>query len=235
MNWLAVHTKQLLLALAVLTAVTVVAGGVTYVCVMVPVLPGAATVTVPDFSGENVRPDPEHFSVSVEYEYSDAPEGAVISQYPAAGARRKVSDGRPCRVTLILSRGQKSQKLPRLAGLDVNAAQSSLRAMGLEFELEEASGPAGQVVSTEPAEGAKVTPGQRVRLYVGNRSATVPELRGLSEAAARARLEAAGLTAARSEYVKSSRPAGTVTSQSATPGTTLPEGSSIVLTVSQGQ
>lgn len=235
MNWLATHTRSLLLALATLTAVTVVAGVVTYICVMVPLLPGAATVTVPDLAAAYVLPDPEHFAVSVEYEYNEAPEGAVISQYPGAGARRKVSDGRPCHITLTLSRGPKSQKLPRLVGLDVGTAQSRLSAMGLECELVEAYGPAGKIMSTVPAEGAALSQGQCVQLYVGNRSATVPELCGLSEAAARARLERAGLTAARSEYVISSRPAGTVISQSASPGDVLPEGSSLILTVSQGQ
>ncbi len=235
MNWLAGHTKQLWIAAGIAAAVTLVAGIVVYVCIMVPILPGGATIVVPDFAATAEQPDPTIFEVSVEYDYSDAEPGTVIKQSPAAGSRRKISDGHPCRLTLTVSRGKRQLTLPELAGLDSVAATTKLQRMGLMAEIEAVPGPEGQVISTSPAAGASVRTGDSIRLCVGNTSVTLPDVRGLSEAAARRELERLGFKVERSEYAKSARPAGTVTGQSTSPGERLPLGGSVTLTVSQGQ
>lgn len=232
MNWLATHTRPLCLALAVLAVVTTALGIAVYISIMVPILPGAATLTVPDMA--SAAPDPEHFAVSVEYEYSDSPEGTVISQSPLPGTRRKVSDGRPCRVTLVLSRGQRCKTLPNLVGLDISAAKSRLGQLGIDFTSEPTPGPLGRIMSTYPAAGEELDADCRVRLLVGDKAVTVINACGMSESAARRAIEASGLSVGGSEYTRSNRPAGTVIAQSVAPGTSLPWGDSIVLTVSQG-
>ncbi len=230
---LAAQTKQLWLALAATTVVLIVTAGICIAVILTPHLPGAKAVAVPDISASGMPNDP-HFSVTTQFEYSMAPAGSVIAQSPAPGTRRKVSRDHPCRVTVTLSRGPRSVTLPPLAGLDSSAASARLRALGLDISIENVAGPAGQVVSTDPAAGATLSTGDCVRLSVGCDLVTVPELRGLSESAARQLLERLGLEVAHSEYEHSSRPAGTVTRQSAAPGTTLPLGACVLMTVSLG-
>lgn len=235
-NWLAARTRQLWLTLAAATAALIVLAAVGCAVILTPRLPGAETVTVPDLAASGldaVSADPR-FSVTTELDYSSAPLGSVISQSPAPGELRKTSRDHPCRVTVTLSRGPRGVTLPSLAGLDSSAASARLRALGLDVVTEDVRGPAGQVVSTLPAAGEQLASGDTVTLRVGCDSVTVPELRGLSETAALRLLERSGLCPARSEYEHSSRPAGTVTRQSVAPGTVLPSGGSVTLTVSLG-
>lgn len=234
-NWLAARTRQLWLTLAAAAALTVLACGACAV-IFTPWLPGAETVTVPDVaaSGLDAVADDPDFSITTELDYSAAPLGSVISQSPAPGEQRKVSRDRPCRITVTLSRGPRSVTMPTLVGLDGSTAEARLRALGLDVVTENVSGPAGQVVSTAPAAGEQLPSGDCVTLRVGCDSVTVPELRGLSETAALRLLERLGLCPARSEYEHSSCPAGTVTRQSVAPGTALPSGGCVTLTVSLG-
>lgn len=229
--------RQLWLTFACAAAAALLTAAISIAVIMTPHLPGRSTVTVPAIADsaqlDELAADP-HFRLTVDYDYSPAPEGSVISQSPAAGALRRTSNDHPCHLSVTLSLGPRRVELPALTGLDSSSATARLQALGLEVELESVSGPAGQVLASIPKAGTQLSVGSTVRLCIGRDSVTMPDLRGLSEADARRRLERLGLTAARSEYVASSRAAGTVTAQSAAPGSTLPAGSSVILTVSLG-
>lgn len=96
----------------------------------------------------------------------------------------------------------------------------------------------GNVVRTEPAEGARVAAQQEVTVYVsqGEKTAIVPTLAGVPEEAARAALKEAGLTVGRiSQRNDPGRAAGTVIEAAEDAGAELPAGSTVDLTVATGR
>ncbi len=108
------------------------------------------------------------------------------------------------------------------------------------FKTEEYSNtvPAGHVISTTPVAGEHLYDGQSLTLKISLGKKTVnvrvPELYGLSEAAARALLTERGLTLGNISYKPSARPYGTVTEQQYSPYDTIAKGTSINITVSLG-
>lgn len=131
----------------------------------------ASLVTVPDLHGRSadVAAESVHltgllFETAGQQFSSDVPEGAVISQVPAAGARVR----RGSSVGVIVSAGSESVSMPDLVGLSLQDARKRLRALGLGVTttdvLSEAS--AGTVLETYPASGASVRTGTLVRLTV---------------------------------------------------------------------
>ena len=97
--------------------------------------------------------------------------------------------------------------------------------------------PEGTIISTEPASGVKVSPEQTVRVYVsaGKNPTTVPRLDQMSEEAAKAAIEARNLSygITTTEY-SVSVPAGTVISSTPSAGTSVREGDTVDLAVSNG-
>lgn len=225
---------------------TLVCGITAFAAVILPDSGGVTRITVPDFTGSIYTEgdaDGSLFSVTVDYEYDEgSPAGTVVSQYPQAGAARKVVKGeRLCKLTLTLSRGAHTVMLPELARLEVGAALTRLDALGLRAEQREISSadiPRGLVVATSPRALEDVPVGGLVTVYVSlgnmNDTVTVPPLVGFGEATALAKLTALGLEAGKSEYVSSGKPAGTVTAQSLAAGTQVTKGTRVYLTVSLG-
>jgi serine/threonine-protein kinase len=95
--------------------------------------------------------------------------------------------------------------------------------------------PAHHVISTSPPNGTNVKAHSTVDLVVSKGVGTtpVPKVTGLTESAAEAALTQAGLTPV-SRFVQSSRPQGTVVSQSPKPNVKVPPGSSVRIDISQG-
>jgi hypothetical protein len=121
--------------------------------------------------------------------------------------------------------------VPPTQGLDQPTARVRLRATRLVVasvlkvpsEL-----PAGRVVRTFPAAGTGVKVGDKITMYVSNGTPavaqeTVPFLRGLSLAEARAAAAKLGLT------VVVTRGKGTVTAQTPAPGSVTPRGAEIAV------
>ncbi len=89
--------------------------------------------------------------------------------------------------------------VPDVVGMTFDGANELLREAELRpFQVEEASEevPEGLVIRTDPVAGTSVAPAQQVRVYVstGIERVAVPTLVGLTEADARAALQAAGLS-----------------------------------------
>lgn len=156
--------------------------------------------------------------------------GRVISSSPAAGTEVK----RDASVSYVVSKGPEPVDVPTVTGKTADAATSALEDAGLEATRAEdaysSSVPKGSVISQSPASGT-LTPGGTVTLTVskGPEMVTVPQVEGLSKAAATRKLEAAGFTVSSQNFlgapldeVRASRPGG---------GATAPKGSTVTILV----
>jgi len=152
---------------------------------------------------------------------------------PAGRATRTDPTGvrpRGTKVTLYLSSGSASVKVPGLAGQTKAQAIVTLKAAGLVLnpDLEEqpvdvATVAKGVVVSSDPAEGAGVPKGSKITLNVSSGKVTMPDERGKNVEDAKKDLATNGITAdIQVELVPTTdAPDGTVIEQTPTPGLKL--------------
>ncbi|GGC78625.1 hypothetical protein GCM10011512_01510 [Tersicoccus solisilvae] len=162
--------------------------------------------------------------------------GDAISTDPRTGAQvspRTV-------VTLLISRGPATVTLPAgLAGRPADEVRDELRQLGLDPSRTNTTNSAtvgeGALIGTVPALGTKVPAGSRVDLVVSTGKVTMPQLVGLTEAQARAKLAAADVAlpvtvrAAENSVVKP----GTVTAQSAPANGNVDQGSTVTITIAK--
>lgn len=169
---------------------------------------------------------------------SDVEEGNVISSDPKAGT--EVEEG--TEVTIVVSLGAEQATVPELRNKTASAAESALADAGLSGSASEEysdSVPEGQVISQSIDSGQKVDKGTTVSYVVSRGPETkyvnVPGLGGYTEADARSRLENAGLTVGNVSYAYSNTVGeGYVIDQTASPGSSVEEGTSVGFTVSRG-
>ncbi len=170
-----------------------------------------------------VAPDPaQEFSETV-------PEGAVVSQVPAAGEQVR----RGTEVAVVLSRGREPVPVPAVTGQERAAAEQALTDAGLapsvteEFSDDVA---AGLVVSQAPADGTLFR-GDEVALVVskGPPLVEVPQVRGRQLDEARATLEEAGFRVEVRRLVENGF--GTVLGTNPGAGQQLPRGSTVTVDV----
>ena len=174
---------------------------------------------------------------------SDVPEGEIISQFPYAGARRKVADGEEYTVTLTVSAGKEENRLPSLEGYKYPSAAAILRSMGAEIRIVSVYDDEKEsdvVLYTSPKSGVDIERGDTVTLFVSRNhihgSVKVKSVVGLPLDIAATELLAQGLTLGeiKQEY-SDEYEAGTVISQSVREGSYVLHGSAVDLTVSAGK
>jgi len=131
------------------------------------------------------------------------PAGMVLSQAPAPNAR--VKRGR--RVRLVLSRGSEIIQMPQLRDMPLDAAEFTLRQLGLELaQTAAAPAPAAKrtVLSQNPPPGERVPRGRPVQLLVSDGPAAasfmIPRVVGMPTRDALTRLREAGLRIAEVAY-----------------------------------
>ena len=175
--------------------------------------------------------------------------GRVVRQRPPAGAEAR----RGATVVLTVSKGPQLVAVPSVMGQKEAAATAALRRVGLRVNIVRvpATGPVaeGTVVAQNPKGGVKAPKGSTVRLNIASAAAPaggstqtvpttgeapVPNVVGSRDTAAIARLQAAGFRVS-STPVSSTRPAGTVLTQSPAGGITATRGSTVRITVSGGR
>ena len=169
---------------------------------------------------------------------SEVEDGDVISSDPKAGT--EVEEG--TEVTIVISLGAEQAAVPDLRNKTASAAESALADAGLSGSASEEysdSVPEGQVISQSIDPGQKVDKGTTVSYVVSRGPETkyvnVPGLGGYTEADARSRLENAGLTVGNVSYAYSNTVGeGYVIDQTASPGSSVEEGTSVGFTVSRG-
>jgi len=205
------------------------------------------TVVTPDLTGKTeaeIQSMEEllvDFNVIYKYEFSDTQaKGTLIRQEPQAG----VSVKRNSALTLYISNGIQSVKVPALKGVSEAQATAMLGQNGYRYEVlyeTSTSVPRGDVIRTDPAENTEISADTVIKLYVSDgfekSKVRVPDVTGLTAAEAKYELRRAGLTPAEdvagaqhSELV----PAGYVINQSIAPGTEVASGTTVTIVVSLG-
>lgn len=230
---------------AVSAVLTVCVGWLTFDHLFMPFAGTGQSVEIPNFCGatyESLSPA-DWMAVEVEYRYDEhAASGTVLSQSPAAGTRKKLTDEEP-RVPILLtvSRGKEMLILPDMVGRDVREAESLLRGMGLVVRTAyvQSTYPNGRVLSCDPPAETPVPKGRETLLTVSsgapNAVTTVPDLRGLSREDALIRLWLAQLTVGDVVEEFSAEPDGCVVRQSHQPGTRVKVSTKITIYISGGE
>ena len=166
---------------------------------------------------------------------SEEPEGAIISQTPAAGETLREGS----RIYVIVSDRQVAE-VPDVSDQTSEDATQALEEAG--FEVDEETGESseryeGYVIDQAPRGGRNAEVGSTVTITVGGGPETeeVPDLYNRTVEEARRALEAADLSLGRQTQESSSQvPAGQIISQNPPAGSNAESGSSVDITVSSG-
>ena len=195
-------------------------------------------VTVPSLVGmtpadakATLAPNDVSLTVAGEDFSASVPKGAILLTDPAAGTTIKRGET----VTARTSAGPQTVALPKVTGLKQAKAEANLRAIGLTAQSSEEfsdSVAAGVVMSSNPKTGAVVEVGSAVSLVVskGPPPVTVPSVVAMDRASAVAKLQSLGLKVS----VRNQLPVvvvGRVYSQNPSPGTVIPKGSTVTITL----
>ncbi|MET9896343.1 Stk1 family PASTA domain-containing Ser/Thr kinase [Streptomyces sp. NPDC006465] len=173
----------------------------------------------------------------VKHAYSDTVKrGQVISTDPGVGERIRDNDS----VTLTVSNGPETVKVPDLKGFALFKAKDVLKGEGLaagmvtrKFSDDVTR---GFVIGTDPIAGTPRHSGSAIAIIVSKGSAVdVPEVTGSSVEDATAELEDAGLKVKiAANRVTSDYDKGQIAEQSPIPGSEAAKGDTVTLTVSKG-
>jgi beta-lactam-binding protein with PASTA domain len=163
--------------------------------------------------------------------------GLVVSESPAAGS--SVFTGSA--VNLVVSDGAATIAVPNVVGLTQAAATSAITSAGLVVgdvtTQNSASMASGSVISEGPAAGSSVASGSPVSLVISSGAAkvAVPNVVGLSQAAANAAINGSGLVIGNVATQNSSTvAAGLVISESPSAGSSVAANSAVSVVVSSG-
>jgi eukaryotic-like serine/threonine-protein kinase len=143
------------------------------------------------------------------------------------------------KVTLTVSSGPGSGKVPATAGLSREEASEKLEAEGFGVRAETVNSDSveeGLVIHSEPSAGKTATHGTDVTLFVsaGPKLAKVPVLVGTQRSVAVQQIRGRGLEPSVSE-AESGQPQGEVIRQSPSAGTEVDPGSAVAIVVSAGK
>lgn len=159
---------------------------------------------------------------------TEQPKGAVISLVPKSGRVELGSE-----IGLVVSRGPRSIEVPNVAGKKAEKAVEILQAAGFEPVVADSYSddvPEGRVVSTDPAGGGMWDDGGEITVYVSIgpefKEFRLPDVRGMSVAAATKLLEGKGLKV---RVVNSGFGGDTVAETDPLPGEMVTEGDTIAL------
>ena len=202
---------------------------------------------LPDFVGksyEQLENDPEilsryRFEVTFVVD-EDSPPGLVLKQEPKAG-RSVMLVPSGVAVNLEVSTNSSQVTVPDLINRNYVDALLLLQNAGFVCEIENATSDTvsrDYVISSSPAAGEEISYGSTVYITVSSGPeilfVDVPNLVGISEDAAKAKLEAARLSYGGAEHVSSDFEAGTVIGQIPEAFSQIEEHSKITLVISSG-
>jgi beta-lactam-binding protein with PASTA domain len=163
--------------------------------------------------------------------------GNVIFQDPASG--NSVAQGSP--VNLVISSGPQMVTVPNVEGMTQDAETTAITAAkltgGTVTQQTSNTVAAGNVISQDPASGNSVAQGSPVNLVIssGPQMVTVPNVEGLTQAAATTAITAAKLTGgAVTQQSSNTAATGNVISQDPASGSSVAQGSPVNLVISSG-
>jgi eukaryotic-like serine/threonine-protein kinase len=197
-------------------------------------------VVVPPVVGQTLqqasqRLDRAGLGVEVKRRADQAPRDFVFEQSPNPG--QKID--KDSIVTLFVSNGPSTVKVPEVVGLDETDARRRVRNADLRPAVERESSTKvqeGTVIRTDPGPGRLIERNSSVTLFVssGPGEVVVPNVVGEDQESAVARLREEGLSPIVRER-SSSEPVDTVVDQSPASGQRVDEGSSVTIFVSDGK
>lgn len=171
---------------------------------------------------------------------SDTEAGTIIAQDPESG-RSRTLDSSGIDVTLTVSAGAQMIVVPDVVNKRYTDAVSELQRSGflVEYSFEvDANVTADYVISTNPEAGDKVAVGATIFMKVSAgpeiRKVQMPNLIGLSQATALARIESCNLARGTITYEESDLPKYTVIWQNVAANTVVDEHTPIYLRISSG-
>ena len=165
-------------------------------------------------------------------------ENTVISQ----GVNEGEKVDKYTTIDLVVSSGTEGVEVDDVTGMDAELAAKALEDKGFKVVRDYANDDAvekDKVISQEPLAGSKAAKGSNITLIISQGKAvtetTVPDLRGMTESAAKAKLEEYKLKCGTvSETHSDTVSAGCVVTQSYNPGLTVEEGTVVDITLSLG-
>jgi beta-lactam-binding protein with PASTA domain len=220
--------------LAVLAVLAVLAGAWFFIA--------QARVTVPDVTRMPIAEAEAALSsaglqmvVTGQVTSTELPAGVVVSENPAAGVKVR----RGSEVGVTASTGKPTVAVPAVVGIEFKVASSTIASAGLVVgtvtQQNSTTFPADTVITQRPSAGQQLTAGSPVDLTVsaGQAKVTMPDVRGLSQTNATSKLTGLGLLVdAGSAYAN--QPSGIVVTQGPAPGSAVPTGSTVTISVSKG-
>ena len=220
-------------ALLVLLGLAAIAAGVFF-------LTRPDEVDVPKVVGQkadvaSTRLDNLGFDVELQYlRNPDVPRDTVSKQQPNPG----VSADKGSTVTVYVSSGPGQADVPDVVGSRLKAARRAIERQGFEVDVEREFSDTvkpNRVIDTRPSAQTQLDLGKTVTLIVsdGPEQAEVPDVTGLSESSATARMQAAGFEVSTTRAESTSADPGTVTTTSPRAGTVLRLGQTVTLTVAE--
>lgn len=203
-------------------------------------------IEIPEFTGKKYADIQSFEKIELERElvFSDEiPEGEIISQFPYAGARRKLKRGEKYTVKLMVSMGKERQSIPRLEGFKYNEAAAALRSIGAKIRIVSVFDDGCEsdlVLHSSPIAGEKIARGEKVTLFVSRKhtrgSVRVKDFSGMALESACLEILAQGLTLGEiSRGYSDEFAAGDVISQSIAPGNCVLHGTKIDIVVCEGK
>lgn len=182
--------------------------------------------------------DYDYLTFEIEKEVGSEEEGMIIRQSLDAGSEIKGNR----QIKLTVSSGKKSEKLPDVVNMTRADAEKWINNLKLDIniQVEEVNDDkvgSGRVIRTEPAANSDVSSGDTVKLIIskGKEPVEVPKVTGMTISNAISLLTGSSYNLkADYEYVEDDAEKDTVIAQSISQGTSVEEGTTIRLTVSQG-
>jgi serine/threonine-protein kinase len=212
-----------------------IAGGVIAALLLL----GGEKVTVPNVVGApraeaEIALKRKGLSTDVTLKQSEGPKDTVIGQDPSGGTKIGKGDV----VSLTVSAGPGTARIPDLEGQKRSDARSALEKLG--FEIDEVREPSdtissSRVIGTRPDAGQELERGQTVTLIIssGRERLAVPQVTGLDVEDARSTLEGSGFAVSVKEQEDDQQDPGTVLAQSPGAGERARKGSTVTLTVAK--
>jgi serine/threonine-protein kinase len=162
--------------------------------------PAATQVTVPDLTGKSQADATAAITGAgltvgtISREASSAEQkDLVLSSDPAGG--NKADPQTP--VALIIGGGPNTLAVPDVTSQEQAAAIARLKSAGFTGSISTDQvadlAPQGTVVASDPAPGSQAAPDVSIRLSISTGTVSLPDVRGLTEAAARQQLVGAGI------------------------------------------
>ncbi|HEV7886356.1 MAG TPA: Stk1 family PASTA domain-containing Ser/Thr kinase [Acidimicrobiales bacterium] len=200
-----------------------------------------ATVPVPSVVGkpiadaETILKD-QGFTTEKKYENNAADKDIVFDQDPKAGENAN----KGATVTLHVSQGEQTVRVPRVVGLKQQDAEDELTNQGFKVgsitQQPSDSIPAGTVLAQDPKANEQAPPGTSVNLTVssGKEKVAIPSEAGKDAAVAANDLGRLGLEAKTTEEASSTVAQGKVIRTDPAAGQQVDKGSTVTLIVSSG-